>query len=50
MTTIMLRATVSTGTMSKLFEGFAGKRWKLVDKSQTIGPEVLMPSFQPLKG
>src|SRR5258707_668140 len=47
---VMPRQTMSTGMTSRHFFAFEGSWRKLVPRRYESGPEVLMPSFQPLNG
>src|ERR1700688_906322 len=46
----MPRQTMSTGMTSRHFFAFEGNWRKFVPSKYDSGPEVLMPSFQPLNG
>src|SRR4029077_18723946 len=47
---VMPRETMSTGITSRHFRSFEGSWRKFVPRRLESGPEVLIPSFQPVKG
>src|SRR5260370_22087157 len=47
---VIPRHTMSTGITSRHFRSFEGSWRKFVPRRYESGPEVLMPSFHPVKG
>src|SRR6266851_8938864 len=47
---VIPRQTMSTGITSRHFRSFEGSWRKFVPRRYDSGPEVLMPSFQPVNG
>src|SRR6266478_1993771 len=47
---VIPRQTISTGITSKHLRSLVGSCRKLVPSKYESGPEVLMPSFHPMKG